>query len=136
MTIETMLSQYNQLGFSNLLLMLSTAFMIMSMLLLRRATAARKINTSQLAAIQNDVRALTTAAVSMGERVLEIERRQRRLAERQDQLDIYESANQPYEQAIRMAQSGTTIDELVNMCGLSRNEAELIHMMHRFDKAS
>ena len=110
--------------------------MFVSIILLRRATRTRAVNNNQLTAIQNDVRALTTAAVSMGERVLEIERRQRRLAERQDQLDIYESANQPYEHAIRMAQNGTSIDELVNMCGLSRNEAELIHMMHRFDKAS
>ena len=136
MTSEPILSYFNQLDFSNMLLLLSAVLMFASMLLLRRATRVRAVNDHQLAAIQNDVRALTTAAVSMGERVLEIERRQRRLAERQDTVDIYESANQPYEHAIRMAQNGTTIDELVNMCGLSRNEAELIHMMHRFDKAS
>jgi len=78
---------------------------------------------------------LTTAAVSVGERLLEVERRQRRLAERQEQVDIYDSANQPYEHAIRMVEKGASVEQLVDVCGLSTNEAELLHMMHRFDKA-
>jgi hypothetical protein len=98
----------------------------------RRVSAAE----SQLETLRNDIRALTTAAMGVGGRVLELERRQRRLAERQEQLDIYESANQPYEHAIQMARHGSGVDELVEVCGVSKNEAELITMMHRLDKAS
>jgi hypothetical protein len=91
----------------------------------------------QLDVMRNDIRALTTAAMGVGGRVLELERRQRRLAERQEQqVDIYESANQPYEHAIQMARHGSGVDELVEVCGVSKNEAELITMMHRLDEAS
>lgn len=98
----------------------------------------RRLHTTeaQLDTLRNDIRALTTAAMGVGGRVLELERRQRRLAERQEQVDIYESANQPYEHAIQMARHGSGVEELVEVCGVSKNEAELITMMHRLDKAS
>lgn len=85
--------------------------------------------------LYRDLRALTAAAVGVGERVLELERRQRHLAERQDSVDIYDAANQPYEQAIRMVQRGAKVSELVDICGLSQGEAELISMLHRMKKA-
>lgn len=92
----------------------------------------RKANSE----LHQQMRALTSAALGMGERVLEMERRQRHLAERQENFDIYESANQPYEQAIKMAQHGAKIEELVDRCGVSENEAHLIDLMSRLDKAS
>ena len=61
---------------------------------------------------------------------------QRNLAQRQDQVDLYDAANQPYEQAIRLAQRGMEKDELVEVCGLSEGEADLINMLHRLDKVS
>ena len=92
----------------------------------------QKANTD----LRQQMRALTSAALGMGERVLEMERRQKHLTERQDQVDIYESANQPYEQAITMAQHGASISELVDNCGVSENEAHLIELMSKLDKAS
>jgi hypothetical protein len=86
--------------------------------------------------LKNDLHAMTTAAVGMGGRVLELERRLRHLAEKQDQFDYYESANQPYDHAISLARQGASTEDLVKDCGLSRNEAELIKMMHRLDQAS
>ena len=86
--------------------------------------------------LRKQMRALTSAALGMGERVLKMERRQKHLAERQEQVDIYESANQPYEQAIRMSQNGASITELVDSCGVSENEAHLIELMSKLDKAS
>ncbi len=90
----------------------------------------------RISALRQDLRALTTAAVGVGERVLGAERRQRRLAERQDQLDLYDAANQPYEQAIRLVHKGAGVDELVDICGLNLGEAELIRMLHRLDKSA
>jgi Protein of unknown function (DUF2802) len=86
--------------------------------------------------LRSDIRALTTSSVGVGGRVLELERRQRRLAQRQEEFDIYESANQPYEHAIAMARKGAGVKQIEEMCGVSRNEAELIQMMHRLEKAS
>lgn len=101
------------------------------------ARAQRKLYSQrkELRQLRNDMRALTTASVGVGGRVLELERRQRRLAERQEEFDIYESANQPYEHAIAMARKGAEVQDIVHMCGVSQNEAELIQMMHRLEKA-
>ncbi|MFO8024594.1 DUF2802 domain-containing protein [Thiohalophilus sp.] len=121
--------------FNILLLLASSVFLLLAGLAIHSLRRQNKQQQQTLAAVKNDLRALTTAAVSVGERLLEVERRQRHLAERQEQVDIYDSANQPYEHAIRMVEKGASVEQLVDVCGLSTNEAELLHMMHRFDKA-
>lgn len=103
--------------------------------LLRSQRTSRRLH-QELAQLRSDMRALTTSSVGVGGRVLELERRLRRLAQRQEEFDIYESANQPYEHAIAMARKGADVKEIEDMCGVSRNEAELIQMMHRLEKAS
>lgn len=40
-------------------------------------------------------------------------------------------ADTPYGRAVRLAQEGLPAQELVNRCGISRGEAELIVAMHR-----
>ncbi|MCW9024356.1 MAG: DUF2802 domain-containing protein [Gammaproteobacteria bacterium] len=95
-----------------------------------------KRENDEVRKLQKDLRALITASVGMGQRMLEVERRHRRLAERQDQLDIYESANQSYEHAIKMSQNGSDVNELINICGMSKTEAELINMIHSLDKTA
>lgn len=89
-----------------------------------------------IADLQKDIRAITAAAIGVGERVLEIERRQRRLSDRQEQLDIYDSANQPYEQAISMIRHGADVSELIDVCGISKSEAELLALMNRLDQTA
>lgn len=120
-------------GFS---LAMSTCVMLFATLLLLRSRRELSGQVQDIKTLQRDMRAITAAAIGVGERVLEIERRQRRLVERQDQLDIYDPANQPYEQAVQMVQTGSNVTELVDVCGLSESEAELISLMHRLEKAS
>ncbi len=134
--MNTILAVVTEMELSSWALILSVGMLFPALLALYRQQRKNRINTDLLQRTQNDLRALINASVGMGERMLEMERRQRRLAERQEQLDIYDAANQPYEQAIRMAQNGSKIEELVDICGLSKTEAELIKIMHRFDKAS
>ncbi len=100
---------------------------------------------NELKQARNDLKALTTTSLGIGGRLLEIERRQRRIVEKQKNepqaskpqpvVDIYESANQPYDHAIHLAQHGKEVDEIVSICGISQNEAELIKMMHRLEQA-
>ena len=136
MDMNTILAMVTEMEFSSWALVSSVSLLLLALFALYHQQRKNRINTDLLKRTQNDLRALINASVGMGERMLEMERRQRRLAERQEQLDIYDAANQPYEQAIRMAQNGSKIEELVEICGLSKTEAELIKIMHRFDKAS
>ena len=119
-----------------LMLDLASLVFLVSALLMIRGRRQLKSQMNELKTIQKDVRAITAAALGVGDRVLELDRRQRQLSERQEQSYLYDPANQSYEQAIRMVQSGAQPAELVDVCGLSENEAELISLMHRLDKAS
>lgn len=85
--------------------------------------------------IEHELRAMTAAAVGVDERISRLERRSRRIQERQEQLELHDSSR-PYDQAIRMVHKGSSIDEIISLCDLSRSEAELIQMMHSMDKAS
>jgi hypothetical protein len=121
--------------------------LIISLITFKRQRKQQEIQNLSMQSLQRDLRALANAAVGVGGRVLELERQQRKrptLVTNHEEpqnimvspVDTYASSNQPYEQAIRMTQSGANVDDIVNVCGLSRSEAELVHMMHRLDKAS
>ena len=78
----------------------------------------------------NDVQALCTGTINMGNQIDALEKRMRRLSERQDQLDSRDPMEQIYAHAIRLAQKGAGVDELVENCGLARGEAELLLRVH------
>lgn len=115
------------------------AVLVVAGLVAQRRTAARQ--DAALSNLQNDLRALCNAAVGMGDRVNQMERRLRQVSERQEALGLrQEQLNQEdpearsYNQAIKLAQKGAGVDDLVEVCGLSRGEAELVAMMHRLGK--
>ena len=145
------LTQYFNILTTNEWLMSSVVVvLVMSLSSFRRQRKLQQQQSLSMQSLQRDLRALANAAVGVGGRVLEIERNQRKrpvIVASQEQpktqpatttapVEYYSSANQPYEQAIRMAQTGASVEDIVNVCGLSKSEAELVCMMHRLDKAS
>ncbi|VAW92304.1 hypothetical protein MNBD_GAMMA21-1202 [hydrothermal vent metagenome] len=129
------------------LVLLSATVLFISLWVSHRSH--RQVNglKKELKQARNDLKALTTTSLGIGGRLLEIERRQKRIIEKQKNspqpvlssqpvVDIYESANQPYDHAIHLAQQGKEVEEIVSICGISQNEAELIKMMHRLEQAS
>jgi hypothetical protein len=71
----------------------------------------------------------------LGQRLQEVEQQLRLLAERQDQLDLRRPMAQPYRLAIKLAQGGAGVEEIVSTCGINRGEAELVAMLHRAKRA-
>lgn len=148
------LTQYLNILNSNEWLMASVVVvLIISLFSIKHQRKQQERQSLSMQSLQRDLRALANAAVGVGGRVLDIERNQRKqlpiVNKQQEQPQATYSApvasveyfspsnqNQPYEQAIRMAQTGSSVDDIVNICGLSQSEAELINMMHRLDKAS
>ncbi len=86
--------------------------------------------------LQADVNALCRAAKGAGEHVSRVEQLLHRLTERHDQLELRTGGDRSYAQAIRTVQHGGKVVDLVDNCGLTRGEAELIVMLHGVDKAS
>lgn len=104
----------------------------------RRETRQR---AAALQTVQNDLRALCNASMAMGERVRQAERQLQQLAEqqkafgaRQEELQRVDETGHGYEQAIKLAQKGASVDDLMDVCGLTRGEAELVAMVHRLGK--
>ncbi len=81
--------------------------------------------------IHQDMHALCAGAINLGKHVDGLEQRIRRLAERQDQLELRDPMEQTYAHAIRLAQKGVDVNDLVENCGLARGEAELLLRIHR-----
>ena len=59
-----------------------------------------------------------------------IERRLRELAERQEAMLMNDPETRPYAQAIRLVQKGADTATIMENCGLTRGEAELIVALH------
>ncbi|MBD3609872.1 MAG: DUF2802 domain-containing protein [Gammaproteobacteria bacterium] len=90
----------------------------------------------ELHQLKSDMRAIVSAAVGVGERVHLLEKSFKQLSQRQEQqLDQADPEGQTFQQAIKMAQKGSSVDELIDICGLTRGEAELVSMLHRMERS-
>lgn len=107
------------------------------------------LQSMTIQSLQQDLHALANAAVGVGGRVLKVERQQRnqtatasvneetnKTVKLNAPVDFYNDSNQPYEQAIRMAQKGVDAETIANVTGLSQSETQLVCVMHRLEKAS
>ncbi|MEJ2573771.1 MAG: DUF2802 domain-containing protein [Gammaproteobacteria bacterium] len=119
------------------LLLATTGVAIVALVLILefvRYSRSRKFMQKQMAVMgrmQKDMHALCAGAINMGKHVDSLEGRIRRLGERQDRLQLRDPMEQAYTRAIRLAQKGVDVNELVENCGLSRGEAELLLRIHR-----
>jgi alkylation response protein AidB-like acyl-CoA dehydrogenase len=82
--------------------------------------ANHEVVLRRLADLEARVSATNVAVSQLGERI-----------ERPQQLTSAPPAAAPgYQIAIRLAKGGASRDELISGCGLSINEAELVHRLH------
>jgi hypothetical protein len=81
--------------------------------------------------MEQELGALCSAAVGAGDHVVKLEQKVKRIIERQNLLEVRASSDRPYTQASQLVHRGADIDELVDTCGLTRGEAELLVMMQR-----
>ncbi len=79
------------------------------------------------------VRALSAGAVSHGEQVVRVRRELTRLKEQLTTLAARGSGAEVFEQAIRMARRGASREDIIQTCGLSQVEADLVLLLHRED---
>ena len=101
----------------------------------RRLRAELERQEGLVRGLERDMQAVCVGARGMGEAVVLLEDRLRRLTERQDELALREPDEGVYHQAIRLASRGASVEELVTTCGLPRGEAELVQILHRSARA-
>jgi hypothetical protein len=81
--------------------------------------------------MEQELGALCSAAVGAGDHVVKLEQKVKRIIERQNLFELRASSDRPYSQASQLVHRGADIEELVDSCGLTRGEAELLVMMQR-----
>ena len=81
--------------------------------------------------MEQELSALCSASVGAGEQVMRLQQQVRRATERQNLLEMRATGERPYAQASELVNQGADTKELMEACGLTRGEAELLVMMQR-----
>lgn len=68
--------------------------------------------------------------IRMGEELLSLREKLGQLENRQQRVEQQDVQSMPYNQASRLVQMGASTDDLMQACGLSRSEAELMLKLH------
>lgn len=97
---------------------------------IRRAQRQLAGMNKQLQSLDSDLRAFFSASSGVDKRLARMEKKVKIQNERQDKLELHEPNLQAYGQAAKMVRKGADADELVDTCGLSRGEAELIMFLN------
>ncbi len=83
-----------------------------------------------IAGLQQQLEALLSCSRGMGRRVQRHEKRLRHLTHRQDEVQTLGPGDTPYHHAQALLQQGADRHVLVNDCGLTPVEAELMAKLH------
>lgn len=89
-----------------------------------------RAQASQITSLQQQLSALCSAAVGSDERIVRFEQTLMKIREQQNAMDSGQPQQQSYEHAIRLARKGVDINQLIDNCNLSEEEALLITRLH------
>jgi uncharacterized protein DUF2802 len=113
-----------------------TAFTFLALITIGITMRLFKINHMQaekIAGLQNQLSVLCVGAVGTDERILRFEQTLNKLKEHQNTLDLGTTTQHSYDHAIRLARKGVGINQLIDSCNLSDEEAHLISRLHGGD---
>lgn len=110
-----------------ILLALSLSLVVLMML---RFYRLHKVQSAHIIALEQQLAGLCAAAVGADERVVKFEQMLNKLREQQNTIDLGTGRQHGYEHAIRLARKGVTVDQIVESCNLSDEEARLISRLH------
>lgn len=84
--------------------------------------------------MSSDLAALSAGSIGLGERLLRIERNQKLIAQRLEQLELHANGNASYSQAINLVKQGMNKQDLMESCEMSEAEAGLLMTMHENER--
>ena len=100
---------------------------------LKKQTLSQHVQNKRL---QKDMRALSKSAIGMGQKLLETDRKLREVLKKQFAILNSQPEHPSYDQASHLIAMGATEDDLVNTCGFSHGEAELLLSLKRQSQPS
>ena len=90
-----------------------------------------KLQSQKIAGLQTQLSALCAGAMGTDTRILKFEQTLSTLKEQNNTLALATTSSpQSYEHAIRLARKGAGVEQLIDNCNLSSEEAHLISRLH------
>ncbi len=87
------------------------------------------LSQAQVAQLDQQVSALCSASVGTGNHIVKLEQKVQRLNERQNKIEMRATGGQNYLQANQLVDKGADCNQLIESCGLTQGEAELLVVM-------
>lgn len=115
----------------SLLVLITIVALVRSFLLQSRLTKLEKNSGERISKLENELSAMLDGNLGMGNQLSELQRDLKDAKEKLQQLEQRDLGAMPYNQAVRLVSNGATVDQLINQCGLSRSEADLIMLLHK-----
>lgn len=108
---------------------------VIAWLAMQLARVQRRLHSLEQAQqrVNEYIRGVSAGAVGQGQHVARLEQDLTRLRERMERVASTDAggSGSAFNHAIRLAQRGATADELMDACGLSQMEADLVVLLHR-----
>ena len=114
-----------------LALLLALVAVIMARRAVQRAQQQQQRLEQKIGRLEAELSAMMDGAFGVASCLQEVEMSLKDTARRQEQLQQRDLGRLPYDEAVRLAAKGAGVGELVERCGLSRSEAELVALLHR-----
>ncbi|MCX4028949.1 DUF2802 domain-containing protein [Endozoicomonas sp. SM1973] len=91
------------------------------------------INKQQLTIqqLQQDIKAVGAGAIGVGQRLQQVETKLTKTIDQQEILEQRDAGQLSYTQANKLCAMGASVEEIMDACGLSKAEAELVALVHR-----
>jgi hypothetical protein len=97
----------------------------------RKSELERQQVSKELAAVLAEFKAFKSSSIVIGKKLMGIEQELADTVEKQQNFEFQDPNSLPYTQASRLIQMGADAEDLVNSCGLSNAEAELLMLVNR-----
>ncbi|MFM8454870.1 MAG: DUF2802 domain-containing protein [Gammaproteobacteria bacterium] len=85
----------------------------------------------QLDLIEQRIQGFAQGVIAACEKIQELEQRLKNFDARQEKFELRDPDSAAYTHAAKLVGMGAKIDDLINNCGISRAEAELIYIVNK-----
>ncbi|TNC82046.1 MAG: DUF2802 domain-containing protein [Oleiphilus sp.] len=106
------------------LLLIGVTFYIFS--LKRSLLKTQAQQASLIDALSKEVQGACHGSIGVGRKALQLEKQMLKLEERLEEMQNNDPAKVSYSEASRLVELGAGVEDLMNTCGISRPEAELV----------
>ncbi|PCH58213.1 MAG: hypothetical protein COC19_08695 [SAR86 cluster bacterium] len=121
---------FDDFNSSMMVIVVVMSFTLITTALLMKLRRLEKTLAAFNAKFNGEVIAIGSGTAGMGKRLRSLEKKLNITCQKQDELKSREFAGFAYVQANKMLQMGAKTDQLVNDCGLSKAEVDLMKLMH------